>query len=180
MVSLSLHQRFFIFSSPIFSGQWNKSIIFGLLCLETSCQNCKKTAATYHASRSSVSLAWLLAFTELFAWLVYRVVGLFTMRQTSHANDFVNAKTHARKNLCSQGITAFLWLTSTKFCLLRSKMKCRSHKIDNCHKLPLRQSVMMHPFRPSSIPALFFSDKESLNIYTCYLYFLHQFFFLLW
>ena len=120
----------------------------------------KKTAAAYPANRSSVSLARLLAFTVLFAWLVYRVVGLFRMRQTSHANDFVNANSHARKNLCSLGITAFLWLTSTKFCLLRSKMKCRSHKIDNCHKLPLRQTVMMHPFRPSSIPALFFSTKK--------------------
>ena len=29
------------------------------------------------------SLAWLLAFTKLFGWLVCRVVGLFTCKQTS-------------------------------------------------------------------------------------------------
>ena len=48
-------------------------------------------------------------------------------------------------------------------------MKCRSHKIDNCYKLSLSQSVM-HPFRPSFALALFFREK-SLNIYSCYLYF---------
>lgn len=67
-------------------------------------------------------------------------------------------------------ITAFLWLTSTKSGFLRSKIKCRSHKIDNCYKLSLRESVM-HPFRPSlAAPALFFRGK-SLNIYPCYLFF---------
>ena len=95
MVSLSLHQRFLIFfflnnyeilfrkrfwsfpiisnhlqSSPIFSRQSNKSIIFGFLCLETSCH--KLTA--YLASRGSVSLVWLLAFTKSVAWLVCRVL----------------------------------------------------------------------------------------------------------
>ena len=59
------------------------------------------------------------------------------------------------RNLCSQAITAFLWLTSTRFGWRRSKRKFRSHKIDNCYKLWLRESVM-HPFRPSPIPALFF------------------------
>ena len=78
------------------------------------------------------------------------------MRQTNHANDFVNAKSHEKRDWTS----AFLWLTSTKFRLLRSKMKWRSHKIDNRYKLSLRQSVMMHPFRPSSIPALFFSRRK--------------------
>ena len=48
-------------------------------------------------------------------------------------------------------------------------MKCRSHKIDNCYKLSLSQSVM-HPFRPSFALALFFREKR-LNIYSCYLYF---------
>ena len=51
-----------------------------------------------------LSLAWLLAFTKSFAWLVCRIVGLFTPRergqtnyaQTSQANDFVNTKSHAR------------------------------------------------------------------------------------
>ena len=36
----------------------------------------KNTQQEYPASRS-FSLAWLLAFTESFAWLVCRVVGLF-------------------------------------------------------------------------------------------------------
>ena len=85
------------------------------------------------------------------------------------------------RKVCSQAITAFLWLTSTKFGWRGSKRKCRSHKIDNCYKLWLRESVM-HPFRPSSIPALFFRERI-LKVCTCYLYrlyFLHQFFFLLW
>ena len=40
-----------------------------------------------------------VAFTKSFAWLVCRVIGLFTppTRQTSHANDFVNAKSHGRE-----------------------------------------------------------------------------------
>ena len=63
-----------------------------------------------YPARRGFSLAWLLAFTKSFAWLVCRVVGLFTTRvcfsrrvtkpttrQASHANDFVNAKSHARK-----------------------------------------------------------------------------------
>ena len=82
------------------------------------------------------------------------------------------------RNLCSQAITAFLWLTSTKFGWRRSKRKCRSHKIDNCYKLWLRESVM-HPFNTCSI----LSRKNFLKVCTCYLYrlyFLHQFFFLLW
>ena len=85
MVSLSLHQRFLIFfflnnyeilfgkrfwSFPIFSRQSNKSIIFGFLCLEASCHN----LTAYPASRGSVSVAWLLAFTKSVAWLVCRVL----------------------------------------------------------------------------------------------------------
>ena len=50
-------------------------------------------------------------------------------------------------------------MTSIEFSFPRSKMKCRSHKIDNCHKLSLRESVT-HPFRPSSISALFFQEKR--------------------
>ena len=43
-----------------------------------------------------------LAFTKSFAWLIRRVVGLFTPRelrdrQTSHTNDYVYAKSHARE-----------------------------------------------------------------------------------
>ena len=60
-------------------------------------------------------------------------------------------------------------MTSTTSSFLHSKMKCRSHKIDNCYKLSLSQSVM-HPFRPSFALALFFREK-TLIIYSCYLYF---------
>ena len=42
-------------------------------------------------------LAWLLAFTKSFAWLVCRNVNKPTTQQTSNANDFVNAKSHARE-----------------------------------------------------------------------------------
>ena len=39
-----------------------------------------------------------LLFTKFFASLVSRIVGLFyTTRLTSDANDFVNAKSHARE-----------------------------------------------------------------------------------
>ena len=58
----------------------------------------------YAASRG-FSFAWLLAFTKSFTSLFSRVVGLFTprgvnqptTRQTRHANDFVNAKSHAKE-----------------------------------------------------------------------------------
>ena len=67
----------------------------------------------YPASRG-FSLAWLLAFTKSFAWLVYHVVDLFTPSekrfsrfswgektnqgwQVTYANDFVNAKIDARE-----------------------------------------------------------------------------------
>ena len=58
--------------------------------------------STYPASRG-FSLAWLLALTKSFAWLVCRVVVALwdvnkpTTRLTSHANDFVNAKSHVRE-----------------------------------------------------------------------------------
>ena len=60
----------------------------------------------FYPTSRGFSVSWLLGFTKSFAWLVCRVVGLFTprekrdvnkpnMRQTSHANDFVNPKSHA-------------------------------------------------------------------------------------
>ena len=55
---------------------------------------------TYSASRG-FSLSWLLALTESFAWLVCRIVDFsrgvnkLTRRQKNHANDSVNAKSHA-------------------------------------------------------------------------------------
>ena len=67
----------------------------------------------YPASRG-FSFAWLLAFKKSFALLVCRVVGLFTgvnkaiTRQTSHANDFVNAKSHARE----KPLFARYWVTT--------------------------------------------------------------------
>ena len=43
------------------------------------------------------SLAWFLALTKSYAWLVGRI------NLTSYANDFVNAKSHMQeRNLCSQ------------------------------------------------------------------------------
>ena len=60
-------------------------------------------------------------------------------------------------------------------------MKCRSHKIDNCYKLSLRESVT-HPFRPSLAPPLFVREK-SLNITLATFTlkrFLHQLFLLIW
>ena len=53
--------------------------------------------STYPTSRG-VSLVWLLAVYQSFAWLVCRVVVALwdvdkpTTRHASHANDFVNAK----------------------------------------------------------------------------------------
>ena len=58
--------------------------------------------STYPTSRG-LSLAWLLAVYQSFAWLVCRVVVALwdvnkpTTRQTSHANDFVNAKSHVKE-----------------------------------------------------------------------------------
>ena len=75
-------------------------------------------------------------------------------------------------------VTPFLWLTSIEFSL---KIKCRSHKIDNCYKLSLRESVT-HPFRPSLAPPLFVREK-SLNITLATFTlkrFLHQLFPLIW
>ena len=43
------------------------------------------------------SLAWLLAFTKSFVSLFSRVVHKPNTPLTSDANDFVNAKSHARK-----------------------------------------------------------------------------------
>ena len=51
--------------------------------------NCSKS---YHASRG-FSLAWLLALTKSFAWLVV----------TNYANDLVNAKSHAREETLLAG-----------------------------------------------------------------------------
>ena len=47
--------------------------------------------------QAEVSLAWFLALTKsclLCSWFVY---ALETTRQRSHANDIVNAKSHARE-----------------------------------------------------------------------------------
>ena len=47
-----------------------------------------------------------LELTKSFAWVVSPVVGLFTPREkrgVNKPNDFVNAKSHARKNPWSQG-----------------------------------------------------------------------------
>ena len=53
---------------------------------------------------------WLLAFTKSFAWYVCRVVG--KPRLTSLANDFVNARRHARENETSAGrvLLGYIWV----------------------------------------------------------------------
>ena len=60
----------------------------------------------------SFSLACLLALTKSFERLVSR--GLPTKRLTSHANDFVNAKSHAREKplLAEYRLACFLFFTS--------------------------------------------------------------------
>ena len=66
-----------------------------------------------------------------FAWLVCRVVGFSqgvnkpTTRETTHANDFVNAKSHARENLCSRGSyqQAHLCEFLENFCITRLKSR---------------------------------------------------------
>ena len=64
----------------------------------------KENFFDFDTLRAEVSLAWLLVFTKWFAWLVCRVVGLLETgrKQTSYAtdknaNDFLNAKSHARE-----------------------------------------------------------------------------------
>ena len=69
----------------------------------------RKQARLYSASRG-FSLVWLLAFTKTFAWYVCRVVG--KPRLTSLANDFVNARRHARENETSAGrvLLGYIWV----------------------------------------------------------------------
>ena len=45
----------------------------------------------------------LFGVSNSHVFLVDAPVNKLSMRLTSDANNFVNAKTHARKNLCSQG-----------------------------------------------------------------------------
>ena len=71
-----------------------------------------KTAQVHH---QVVPLGWLLPLTKSFAWLASRVVGLFYTPQqkqgvnklstwlASHANNFVNAESHAREKTLLTG-----------------------------------------------------------------------------
>ena len=82
-----------------------------------------KTAQVQH---QVVPLGWLLPLTKSFAWLASRVVGLFYTSQekqgvnklstwlASHANNFVNAESHAREKtlLTGQGNPYFLGWSS--------------------------------------------------------------------
>ena len=82
-----------------------------------------KTAQVQH---QVVPLGWLLPLTKSFAWLASRVVGLFYKPQekqgvnklstwlASHANNFVNAESHAREKplLTGQGNPYFLGWSS--------------------------------------------------------------------
>ena len=93
----------------------------------------------YPASRG-FSLAWLSVFPKSFAWLVCRIVGLFTSRekplqqtvshvnkpttrQTSHTNDFVNAKSHAREKPLLEGYV------SSKTCVKSAQNRSLSTEI---------------------------------------------------
>ena len=54
--------------------------------------------------RAEVSLLYAFRFTKSLAWLVCRLVGLWaTTRQTSHANDFANVKSHATTRVTLAG-----------------------------------------------------------------------------
>ena len=71
----------------------------------------------YPTSHGVFSLAWLLTFTKSFASFFSRIVGLFytgqplsnkpTARPISDANDFVNAKSHAREKPLLVGF--YIW-----------------------------------------------------------------------
>ena len=71
----------------------------------------------YPTSHGVFSLAWLLKFTKSFASFFSRIVGLFytgqplsnkpTARPISDANDFVNAKSHAREKPLLVGF--YIW-----------------------------------------------------------------------
>ena len=52
-----------------------------------------------------ISLVWLLAFTKSFAWLVYRVVGLFTPRE----KPLITLST--LKNWKKKGLRTFLYIS---------------------------------------------------------------------
>ena len=76
----SQYAKIFIFTNSVLHVALFESDIFW---------NSQMSYFLYRASRG-FSLAWLLAFTKLFAWLVSRVVGLFTPRergQTNYATD---------------------------------------------------------------------------------------------
>ena len=106
----------------------------------------------YPASRG-FSLGWLLAFTKSFAWLAGRVVSLFmprekqggnklTTRQTSHPNDFVNAKSRAREKplLAGEMCVTVSLLSRDYYCLnavadvsfswFSFSVDCFNHSID--------------------------------------------------
>ena len=93
----------------------------------------------YPASRG-FSLAWLSVFPKSFAWLVCRIVGLFTSRekplqqtvshvnkpttwQTSQTNDFVTAKSHAREKPLLEGYV------SLKTCVKSAQNRSLSREI---------------------------------------------------
>ena len=93
----------------------------------------------YPASRG-FSLAWLSVFPKSFAWLVCRIVGLFTSRekplqqtvshvnkpttwQSSQTNDFVTAKSHAREKPLLEGYV------SLKTCVKSAQNRSLSSEI---------------------------------------------------
>ena len=62
---------------------WSKLVDLLNICLWNNIPNLCEVAWEILPSSRVFSLAWLLAFTKLFAWLVCRVVSLFMCKQTS-------------------------------------------------------------------------------------------------
>ena len=58
-------------------------MIYWIFACETTYPICVKWYGKFYPASRVFSLAWLLAFTKSFGWLVCRVVGLFTCKQTS-------------------------------------------------------------------------------------------------
>ena len=58
-------------------------MIYWIFACETTYPICVKWYGKFYPASGVFFLAWLLAFTKSFGWLVCRVVGLFTCKQTS-------------------------------------------------------------------------------------------------
>ena len=118
--------------------------------------------STYPASRgSSLACNWLLAFKKSFVWLVWHVVVALrgvnkpTTQQTSHANDFVNAKSNVREkpllagySVHHQGLTStpdnfnvLLYLTFIIITLLKANCFKRVLNPNHCPSVRMLNPV---------------------------------------